>query len=234
MIDEDHLGRPRALRWIAHYPEGANLGLLDLEQVSTIDEAMEAANRTGIPPQNFVVADSTGRIGWTIIGSIPNRQGFTGRVPTSWADGSRSWDGWLAPDAYPRILDPEDGILWTANNRQVSGELLEILGDGGFDLGARAQQIRDDLLALSEADEEDMLAVQLDDRALFLERWRRLALEILTDEAVVDHPSRQVFRELVETTWTGRAGVDSQGYRLVRAFRMETFELGLRPAARAL
>jgi len=225
VIDEDHLGRPRVLRWIAHNPEGANLGLLDLEQVSTIEEAVEAANRTGIPPQNFVVADDTGRIGWTIIGAIPNRRGFTGRVPSSWADGSRSWDGWLAPEAYPRILDPEDGILWTANNRQVSGEYLEILGNGGFDLGARAQQIRDDLLALSDATEKDMLAVQLDDRALFLERWRRLALDTLTDEAVTDHPSRRTFRELVEATWTGHASVDSQGFRLTRAFRIEAFEL---------
>ena len=225
VIDEDHLGRPRALRWIAHDLEGANLGLLGLEQVSTIGEAMAAANRTGIPPQNFVCADDAGRIGWTIIGSIPNRRGFSGLVPTSWADGSRSWDGWLSPDDYPRILDPEDGILWTANNRQVSGEMLRILGDGGFDLGARARQIRDDLLALTTADEKDMLAVQLDDRALFFERWRRLALETLTDQAVAGHPRRETFRELVDTTWTGHASIESQAYRLARAFRIETFEI---------
>jgi penicillin amidase len=225
VVDEDHLGRPRALSWIAHFSEGTNMGFLDLEHVSTIDEAMAAANRTGMPPQNFVVADDTGRIGWTIIGSIPNRQGFSGLVPSSWADGTHSWDGWLDPDAYPRIVDPEDGILWTANNRQVSGEALEILGDGGFDLGARARQIRDDLLALSAADEDDMLAVQLDDRALFFERWRRLALESLTDEAVAGHPRRETFRQLVETTWTGHASIDSQGYRLARAFRIEIFEL---------
>jgi penicillin amidase len=225
VVDEDHLGRPRALRWIAHSTEGADMGLFEIEETSTIDEAMAAANRTAIPPQNFVCADSTGRIGWTIIGSIPNRQGFSGLVPTSWADGSRSWDGWLAPGAYPRIVDPDDGILWTANNRQVSGEFLEILGDSGFDLGARAQQIRDDLKALSNADEKDMLAVQLDDRALFIDRWRRLALEILTDESIADHPSRRTFRELVESTWTGRASIDSQAFRMVRAFRIETFEL---------
>ncbi len=225
VIDEDYLGRPRVLRWIAHDLEGSNLGLLGLEEVSTLDEAVEAANRTGIPPQNFVCADHTGRIGWTIIGSIPNRQGFTGLVPTSWADGSRSWDGWLSPEDYPRILDPEDGILWTANNRQVSGDMLEILGDGGFALGARARQIRDDLLALTTADEEAMLAIQLDDRAVFIERWRQLALDILTDEAVGGHPRRETFRQLVEDTWTGRASVDSQGFRLARAFRIETFEL---------
>ncbi len=225
VVDNDHLGRPRALSWIAHSTGSADMNLFEVEEASTIDEAMAAANRTGIPPQNFVCADSTGRIGWTIIGRIPNRRGFTGREPTSWADGTRSWDGWLAPEKYPRIADPGEGILWTANNRQVSGELLEILGDGGFDLGARAKQIRDDLLALEIADEAAMLAVQLDDRAVFLERWRRLALDTLTDGAVADHPSRRVFRDLVESTWTGQASVDSQGFRLARTFRLETFEL---------
>jgi penicillin amidase len=150
---------------------------------------------------------------------------LTGRVPTSWTDGARGWEGWLEPDAYPRILDPADGVLWTANNRQVSGQWLALLGDGGFDLGARAKQIRDDLLALSTADEEAMLAVQLDDRALFLERWRELVLEVLTDRAVAERPSRGLFRRLVGETWTGRASVDSQAFRLVRAFRFETFEL---------
>jgi len=225
VIDEDHLGRPRVLRWIAHDLEGANLGLLGLEEASSLDEAVEAANRTGIPPQNFVCADSTGRIGWTIIGAIPNRQGFSGLVPSSWADGAHSWDGWLDPDAYPRILDPEDGILWTANNRQVSGEMLRVLGDGGFALGARAQQIRDDLLTLNDATEEDLLAVQLDDRAVFLDRWRTLALKLLTDETVADNSRRRVFRDLVRDTWTGRASTDSQAFRLARAFRIETFEL---------
>ena len=225
LIDEDHRGRPRALRWIAHSTEGANLGLLDLEHAASIDAAIEIANRIGIPPQNFVVADDTGRIGWTIIGSIPVRRGFSGRIPTSWADGSRGWESWLEPEDYPRILDPADGILWTANNRQVSGEWLELIGDGGFDLGARARQIRDDLLALDRAKEEDMLSVQLDDRAVFFERWRDLALDILTDEAISGHPDRQFFRQLVEETWTGHASVDSQAFRLIRTFRFDTFEL---------
>jgi len=224
VIDEDHLGRPRALRWIAHDVEAANLGLLGLEHAPDLESAMAVANRTGIPPQNFICADHTGRIGWTIIGRIPDRIGFSGRVPTSWADGSRGWDGYLEPGAAPRIIDPVDGVLWSANNRTLGGEALAALGDGGYDLGARAHQIRDDLLTLDTARETDMLAIQLDDRAVFLERWRSLALEVLTDDAVAADPDRARFRELLRDTWTGRASIDSQAFRLVRAFRFEVFE----------
>ena len=224
IVDQDHRGRSRAIRWIAQDTGGVGLGLLDLEHVRSVEEALEVANRTDMPPQNFVCADSSGSIGWTIIGRIPRRIGFTGRVPTSWADGTREWDGWLEPEEYPRVIDPPDGIIWTANARVVVGEMLEIIGDGGYDLGARARQIRDDLLALEKPDEEDMLAVQLDDRALFLDRWRRFLLDLLDEEAVRNKPKRAEFRDLVEGTWTGRASIDSTACRLVRAFRSSTFE----------
>jgi penicillin amidase len=176
------------------------------------------AARAGIPPQNFVCGDSAGRIAWTIIGRIPRRQGLSGREPESWADGARRWDGWLDPAEYPRVLDPPSGKLWSANSRMVDGEMLARIGETGYDLGARQQQIRDALLKLDKATLEDMRAIQLDDRALFMARWRDLLLRTLDAAAVAHDPRRAEFRRLVES-WGGRASVDSAGYRLVRAFR---------------
>ncbi len=220
VIDTDHRGRPRVLAWTAYHPEAVNLeGMVGLERARTLEDAMAVANRSGIPPQNFVVADRTGRIGWTIMGRIPRRVGFDGRVPTSWADGTRRWDGWLAPEEAPRLVDPPSGRIWTANARVVDGEMLAAIGNGGYALGARARQIRDDLMKLEKATPKDLLAIQLDDRAVFLEHWRGLLLKVLSPEAVKGHPQRAELRRLVETTWTGRASVDSAAYRLVRAYR---------------
>jgi penicillin G amidase len=219
VLGTDHRGRPRALAWTAHHPEAVNLGIARLETARTLDDAIAAANRSGIPPQNFVVADETGRIGWTVIGRIPRRVGFDGRLPTSWADGSARWDGWLAPEEIPRIVDPPSGRIWTANSRVVNGDMLAKVGDGGYMLGARGRQIRDDLMKLEKATPRDLLAVQLDDRALFLERWRGVLLGALTPQAVAADPRRRELRRLLETTWTGRASVDSVAYRAVRGFR---------------
>ena len=47
--------------------------------------------------------------------------------------------------------------------------MLELVGDGGYALGARAGQIRDGLRDVEQPTETDMLALQLDDRALFLQ-----------------------------------------------------------------
>jgi penicillin amidase len=219
VIDRDHLDRPRALRWVAHDGAAVNFELLGLERAASVDEALAVARRSGIPAQNFVVADAGGRIGWTLIGMLPRRFGHDGLLPSSWADGDRGWDGWLEPEEHPAVVDPDSGRLWTANNRVVDEAGLRLIGRGGCDLGARASQIRDSLFSVERATVAEMLAIQLDDRALFLERWRDLLLRTLTPEALAERPDRAELREVVERNWTGRASIDSAGYRLVRAFR---------------
>ncbi len=141
----------------------------------------------------------------------------------AWADGTRGWDGYLDIVDAPRVVDPEDGRLWTANAPVVDGVMLEQIGDGGYSDGIRARIIRDRLRALPQATVNDMLAVQLDDTALFLERWRTLVLETLHLEdartPVSAAAARDTFRGLVERTWTGRADPSSVAYRLTRTFR---------------
>lgn len=220
VVDRDHRDRPRALHWVAHDPRAVNLGLLALERADTLEAALDAANRAGSPSQNVLLAGADGRIAWTLSGPIPRRFGHDGRLPSSWADGQRGWSGWLEPTGYPRIVDPPGGRLWTANGRVVDGAWLEQLGDGGYALGARARQIRDGLLERDRFDEFDFLRLQLDDRALFLERWRELLLATLTPEAARADSRRDEVKHWV-ADWGGRAEVDSVGYRLVRAFREE-------------
>ena len=54
-----------------------------MENARTLEEALRLANLSGSPHQNFVVADDQGRIAWTILGRIPRRVGFDGRLPSS-------------------------------------------------------------------------------------------------------------------------------------------------------
>ena len=232
VIDTDHKGQKRALAWVALREGGLNAALFRMERAANVDEAQQLAALTGIPNQNLVTADASGRIGWTIMGRIPRRVGFDGRLPASWADGSRRWDGWLTPDEQPKIKDPASGRIWTANSRVVAGDKLERVGFGGYDLGARQRQIRDDLLALDKASEPDMLKIQLDDRALFLSHWQKLLVELLTPEAVAKDPRRAEARRLVEQ-WGEAAAISSVGYRIVRQFRTQVSRDALPPLVAA-
>ncbi len=223
LLDPDSQGERHAYRWVAYDVEAVNLELIAMETARSVDDGVAIAQRSGVPALNLLVADTDGRIAWTIAGRVPAREGQGGEVPMSWRDGSYRWSGMLSAAEYPRIVDPESGRLWTANNRVVSGEMLEKLGDGGYALGARARQIRDQLFALEQATAEDMLRIQLDNRALFLEPWRELLLDLLTTEKIANDPRRQEARKLVEG-WGGRAAVDSVGYYLVRQFRLKLSE----------
>ena len=223
----DHRGRLQALRWLAHVPEAVNLRISELETTASVSEAMALAPRVGIPPQNFVVADARGSVGWTIMGRIPRRVAYDSSLPASWADGRAGWHGWLTPDEYPRVVDPEAGLIWTANNRIVDGDMLTHLGTGGYWLGARAQQIRDALAAVERPGIEDMLAIQLDDRALLLQAWRDALAKALADGAADAYPWPDELGEFLKR-WDGRAGVDSVSYRIVREFRRRVVEAVLR------
>jgi penicillin amidase len=224
LIDADLDGKPLALAWTAHRPEATNLNQLAFETAGSVQEALDIANTAGIPVQNFVVADAQGHIGWTPIGKIPKRAGFDGRLPECWGCGANvGWSGWLQPQDYPRVVDPANGQLWSANSRTLGGAQAELIGDEDMDRGARTKQIRDRLLALSKATPKDMLDTQLDDRAEFLARWRNALIALLDPAFTRGHPARDEARNLA-LRWSGRAGIDDAGYRIVRAFRVAVQE----------
>lgn len=209
--------RRLAYRWTAHDVEALNFSLAEIEDAMNVREAVAVAHRAGIPAQNFVVADVAGEIAWTIAGRVPKRVGFDGRLPVSWAFGDRRWDGLRAPEEIPVDFASGTGRLWTANQRVLGGEALAMLGDGAYDEPARAAQLRDRLATLEKANPKDLLALHLDDRALFLERWQKRLLGVLTPDALAAKKSRAELRDFV-AKWEGRASVDSVSYRLVRSF----------------
>ena len=220
VIEDDAPRGPLVWRWVGHRPWGlAGNAMLEMETADSVETALAIAPRVGIPAQNLVVGDRDGNIGWSVMGPIPARPAESApRVPLSWRDVTPGWRGWLPVAEYPRVVNPDSGAIVTANNRVAGPAGLARIGWGGYDLGARAGQIADGLRQPGKLTPADMLAIQLDDRALFLARWRSLALSVLDSDAPDTHPLRRKLRAQVEN-WTARAGVDASGYRLVREFR---------------
>ena len=221
-------GRQFAVHWVAHDPRAVNLNHLKLEDAATLEQALAIANTDGIPAQNFVGGDRAGNIGWTIAGMLPRRAqaGVETTFPLALGGGTGPWRGLLAPADYPRVLNPAEGQLSTANSRQLMGPGSVLLGDGGFDLGARNGQLADRLHRLGpRTDVPGAFQAALDDRARFISLWRERALGVLDPAATNGQPRRAEFRRLLETSWNGRADVDSVGYRLARNFMWALHDL---------
>ncbi|MBB2926111.1 penicillin acylase family protein [Paraburkholderia silvatlantica] len=219
-----------ALHWVAQDPQAINMNFMRLEGITNVADALRAAQTFGMPTQNFMVADAQGHIGWTLAGPLPRFAnadpdgGAAALAGLPYRSGTYTgWQGYRTSDAYPVRVDPPSGRIWTANNRTLPLEEVAQIGDAGTDLGARATQIRNDLLALPHASERDLLAVQTDDRAFWIEYWRRVALDALDAHALDGHPRRAECQRLVQA-WDGRADVNAVGYRLVRAFYDSLYE----------
>lgn len=225
-------GQQFAVHWIAHAPGALNLQHLRLETSTNLADALNIAAADGIPAQNFVLGDDKGDIGWTVGGALPRRaQNNAASFPLAFDGATPTWDGVLAPDLHPRVVNPPTGQLVTANNRQLAGDGARVIGDGGFDIGARGSQLRDGVAALgAKTDVAHVFNAALDDRALFIAPWRQRALDALDAQALARHPQRAAFRRLLEASWDGRASTNSVGYRLARQFMWSLHELAFADA----
>lgn len=211
------LGAPVAIRWTALDPEGVDLGLLEMDGVRSVDEAVAVLRAAGGPGCNVLLADRGGRVAWTVTGRMPRRRGFDGSVSVSWADGRAGWDGYLAPAALPRIVDPPSGFIVNANHRMPLGEGAPVLGHD-YANGYRAYRITERLREARPVTEADLFELQLDTRAEFFGFYRDLALRVLSEEALSRRPALAEARRAA-AAWDGRADVSGVGLPLLVQFR---------------
>lgn len=213
-------GSALALRWTAQLPGSLNEGLAGMARAGDLNAGLAAADTSGIPAQNLVIADQKGRIAWRLTAQMPARVGECEATAPLQVEHPCRWTGWLAPTENPTIVDPTQHRLWTANARVVDGDALKLVGDAGYANGARARQIRDDLFAKDQFGERDLLAIQLDDRALFLQRWWQA---MRAQAQASDDPAWKNI-EAATGHWEGRADPASVSYRITRAWRLAVID----------
>lgn len=216
--EQSLLGKPVAVKWTALEPHGVDLGLLDMDDAQSVEQAVDILNRIAAPPQNVVIADKAGHIGWTYMGRFPQRRGFDGLASRSWADGELAWQQFLAPDALPRLLDPPEGFIVTANNRTLGRDYPHAIAHN-WALGYRAFRIAELLRGQERLTEAALLTVQLDTRNAVYDFYRQLALDELSH---VD-AKQSVLQEAEQAlqAWDGHMGAGSIGAALLAEFRSQ-------------
>jgi penicillin amidase len=222
VVAVDWLGRPLALHAGWNEPDGLNLDLVGLAAAQDVAGAVAILERWSGPSLNWALADTAGEIAWVVNGPLPRRIGFDGSRPESLADGSRAWQGRLAP---PRRIGGDDGVLYTANSRTLPRPEAEAMSRM-YMRPLRAKRIADLLAAQRTFSERDLLSLQLDTRAEGYEQLRAAAL----DAVRADERDALLARARAHVAaWNGNADVGEPGFRILHAYYRALLERTLAP-----
>jgi penicillin amidase len=216
--DQTLLSSPVAVKWIALERHAVDLGLINMDNAQSTQQAMSVMNQTGGPPQNVVIADKQGHIGWTLMGRFPKRRGFDGLISQSWANGAVAWQGFITPEQLPRLLDPPEGFIVTANNRTLGSEYPHVLGHN-WALGYRAFRIAELLREGQKLSEQDLFMMQMDTRSEVLDFYQQLGLEALNNHADKDAALQDIQNML--QAWDGHMRTNSIGAAFLNEFRQQ-------------
>ena len=117
-------GHVAALQWTALSDDDTTLAVGLLEPgLTTIAHYIERMQRYVVPMQSMVLADASGQIGLIAPGRVPLRDPanqVAGRAPVPGWDARYDWKGYLPFAALPRLIDPPQGAIGTANARIVA------------------------------------------------------------------------------------------------------------------
>jgi penicillin amidase len=90
---------------------------LKIFHCKTADKALDLFADLTFSPFNWIMGDADGNIGYQLGGLFPvKRAGTSGLLPYLGWDSADDWRGAVDPQKLPRMLNPKDGIIVTANN----------------------------------------------------------------------------------------------------------------------
>jgi penicillin amidase len=158
---ENDGGHAYALRWSALEPGGLDFGFPLLGRASNWNEFVEVTRHIAGPGQNTIYADVDGNIGFTIPARIPIRASGNGALPVVGDTDEFDWKGYIPFEELPRVLNPPNGIIATANARSV-GPAYKYFVSGRQAGPFRTERIYQLLSGRTDLKPEDMNAIQND------------------------------------------------------------------------
>lgn len=136
------------------------------------------------PSGNHVCADVDGHVGWIATGLCPLRPTHDGLTPVP-GDGRYEWTGFLDYAALPRLIDPPEGYVASANEMNVPASFLEGAAPPGYEWVDRSRitRIRAALGGAGRFDVAATMALQTDVTSQPARRLARLARALPHDGA---------------------------------------------------
>lgn len=215
-----------AMRWTATEPGGLANSYTWLGKARNWKEFREAMKRVWGPAQNAVYADVEGNIGYIMAARVPIRKKGHGEVPVPGDTDDYEWTGYIPFEQLPQALNPDSGLIATANARVVGPNYKPYLTDR-WEEPYRTARIYDLLHDRRDLRVEDMLKVQTDTYSyphVFLAEQLLAAAKTVKSK---DLRAQRLIDGLKD--WNGIADANSASISFLFAVRNSALKLILEP-----
>jgi penicillin amidase len=215
-----------ALRWTATEPGGLGNTYTWLGKAQNWEEFRNIMKHVWGPGQNTVYADVQGNIGYIMAARVPIRKKGHGEVPVPGDVDDYEWTGYIPFDQLPQALNPDSGLIVTANARVAGPNYKPYLTDH-WEEPYRTARIYDLLHDKHDLRPTDMLKVQADTYSyphVFL-------ADQLLAAAKISQPKDERTKKLLNglKDWNGIADADSAEVSFLAATRRTALALILEP-----
>ncbi len=208
--------------------KGPVSGLARFYRARSFEEFRRAFQRWPGPSLNVAYADTSGDIGWQVIGDAPRRRKGWGVLPSPGWDPESGWDGLVPFDELPHALSPGTGFIATANTQPLQEGQGPFLGVDWID-GYRLARIVEALAARKDWDVASVMALQVDRVSI---PWREMRDVVLSAPVSTDAGRRAV---ALLRDWDGTVAADSPAASVFELFVAElTRRVVRRKAPRAM
>jgi penicillin amidase len=189
-------GHVAALAWTALSDDDTTIAAgLFHARVRTVADYVERMRLYIVPMQSMVVADAEGSIGLIAPGRVPVRDPanlVAGRAPVPGWDAAYDWKGYIKFEDLPRVIDPPEGAIATANAR-ITGIGKSPLLTWDWESDSRQQRLQELIVGRSGHDMASMRAAQAD---VFSPEFARLKPLMIAAARKADGADRAVLDRL--------------------------------------
>ena len=173
------------------------------------------------PTLNYVYADIDGNIGYTLAGKVPLRLQRPSFAPLPGWEHESDWKGYIPFRELPRLYNPPEGIIATANNRVADPSYPYHLSDL-FEPPYRIQRIQELLKSKKRFTPNDMKVIQNDVVSLQARQLIAALRDDLEECARKDTSLIHAVNGLLG--WDGNCTAESQAAAFYHAFHRHLIE----------
>ena len=183
--------------WAGNLPSEDIRALANVAKASSWVEFRNALRDWHSPTHNFVYADDRGNIGLISAGYFPQVAKGQPWLPLP-GTGEYDVTGTIPFDDIPQVFDPPTGIVWSANQWQVTPAYPYYLGTASnfYDPGYRANEIHRVLSQPGKLSPADMIALQTDTRDFLASEIVPVLLKTLSTARL--SPAESAARDLLQ------------------------------------